>query len=551
VLPAYRDRAVSFMNATNQPNSTAPGDNVALVPTAWASALAFVLSVIFILWAPTVQLPQRCWCSRAATAPASDTLPTPSSITSAAKCRKPLTLTLDYGVAPAVAVLVLMASTAQAPDVLVAGIVGDATIRPWSILLIFFGLAYVCISLDLTGVFKAVALYAALRAGGSPMRLLFTFFGVASALTTVTSNDIVILTLTPIIAAFAAETGLDPWPLLLAQFYAANLCSILLLIGNPTNVIIGVAAGIGFDAYVRWMALPTLAAVVTCALAVWLMFRRQLAVVHVRVPTLDPRAAVTDPAGALFGSANLVACLALLAASAWVGADMGYITAACGGVALTRDVVADIAAARRAAGQRCICPRSLPTSATVLARMPWKLLPFVVAMFTLVEALSRDGWVGLIAGALGSAHARAGAVGAPLLMMLLSVLACSAINNQPMSILFTRIVQHPGFTRALATAVPAGQAASTYTAITYSLIAGSNLGANLTLLGALAGLMWQASAAAKGISVTYWAFARPGALVTPVVATVTALVLASQAAAGWPPMDSAARLLGLQESGAG
>ena len=53
-----------------------------------------------------------------------------------------------------------------------------------------------------------------------------------------TSNDVVILTLTPVIYHFSRATGIDPAPLLFLEFFTANVWSMALLIGermlNPT-----------------------------------------------------------------------------------------------------------------------------------------------------------------------------------------------------------------------------------------------------------------------------------------------------------------------------
>lgn len=64
----------------------------------------------------------------------------------------------------------------------------------------------------------------------------------ASLLTVATSNDVVILTLTPIVCHFAKATRTDPTPLLFLEFYAANIWGMVLLIGcvfricSPTTV---------------------------------------------------------------------------------------------------------------------------------------------------------------------------------------------------------------------------------------------------------------------------------------------------------------------------
>jgi Na+/H+ antiporter NhaD/arsenite permease-like protein len=57
------------------------------------------------------------------------------------------------------------------------------------------------------------------------------------------------------------------------------------------------------------------------------------------------------------------------------------------------------------------------------------------------------------------------------------MLACNLINNQPMTIAFTRILLHDTFSVGVG---PLVQRASTF-----AVILGSNLGANFTLIGAV------------------------------------------------------------------
>lgn len=118
--------------------------------------------------------------------------------------------------------------------------------------------AYIGSSLDSTGLFAWLALkitYAAKNNG----RVLFLFYYMlSSAITTFMSNDICIITLTPIICYFANAAKLDPVPYLISEYAAANICSILLYIGNPTNIIVAQAYDMTFLGYLKWSTLPTI-----------------------------------------------------------------------------------------------------------------------------------------------------------------------------------------------------------------------------------------------------------------------------------------------------
>jgi arsenical pump membrane protein len=59
----------------------------------------------------------------------------------------------------------------------------------------------------------------------------------------------------------------------------------------------------------------------------------------------------------------------------------------------------------------------------------------------------------------------------------------------------------------------------------FALIMGSNFGANLTLIGALAGLMWHKIAQSKGVNIKFTEFAKYGIIVMPTVMISSFLIL--------------------------
>lgn len=84
--------------------------------------------------------------------------------------------------------------------------------------------------------------------------LILALFTITSILTLVTTNDIFILVMTPILINIAYRSDLQNMKLLLlSQFIAANTLSMGLLIGSPTNIIISETLNIGFIEYAIYM----------------------------------------------------------------------------------------------------------------------------------------------------------------------------------------------------------------------------------------------------------------------------------------------------------
>eukprot|EP01116_Phalansterium_solitarium_P012328 TRINITY_DN2851_c0_g1_i2.p1 TRINITY_DN2851_c0_g1~~TRINITY_DN2851_c0_g1_i2.p1 ORF type:complete len:318 (-),score=110.28 TRINITY_DN2851_c0_g1_i2:135-1088(-) len=309
------------------------------------------------------------------------------------------------------------------------------------------------------------------------------------------------------------------------------------------------------------MFLPALASGLTCMAIVWAVFRRRIPD-QLDMPPLQPSQLLKRPLAALYGVCCLAGCLLLLAASSYLEVRIWVVTTAFFALMLAKDVFTDYRRYKAAADLRIsaddvqllsISPEtsgeavtSTPhdinestadtwdntgsanltkpeafswrtgDTATTMGRMPWKIVPFVVGMFVMVQALVSSGWIAMFAQALASV------VGVPVVavfvMCFLSALVCNLVNNQPMTILFTQILLHRNFQDAVG---PLSLKASMY-----ATIMGSNYGANFTLIGALAGIMWSSILDFKGIKIGYLQFAKYGFIVMPAVVASGCLVFA-------------------------
>ncbi|GAB4310310.1 MAG: arsenite efflux transporter membrane subunit ArsB [Candidatus Bipolaricaulota bacterium] len=393
---------------------------------------------------------------------------------------------------------------------LLDGLNGDSGLQPLGILTLFISMVFMSIFLDITGFFEACARAALRYARADGTRLFFALYGVVSLLTVFTSNDIVILTLTPFVYYFARHAGVNPRPYLVAEFFAANTWSMALYIGNPTNILLASRFGFTFVGYTGWMILPTLVAGGMNALLLYLVFRKEIRR-PIRPVDLKPSEAITDWAGAVLGLLALGGCVVALAIAPYLGWEMWRVSLAFA-LALLAVLVLRESYARAL--------RRQVSGSTVLAamrRVPWPIVPFVLSLFVTVYALRVYG----VTGRLGDVLLTRSGGSVPLLAILYGVssaLAANVLNNIPMTLAF-----------ASATGALSGiglRAAALGTAI------GSNLGANLTPIGALAGIMWMTILAEKELRITFAEFVKYGLLVTPASLLACLGVLALQLAVG-------------------
>lgn len=370
---------------------------------------------------------------------------------------------------------------------LISGLGSSGAVNPIKILVLFFAMTSLSVYLDEVGFFSYLAAAALRRAGGRQTRLFLLFYFLVAILTVFTSNDVIILTFTPFICYFTKSARIDPIPYLFAEFVAANTWSMALVIGNPTNIYLAGGAGIGFFPYLRVMLLPTVAAGLVSLAVLLLLFRRPLALPMSPIPaevTFRRRAPL------VIGLLHLSLCTLLLAVSSYVGLDMWLIAL---GFSLSLFLFGAIAA---------LLDRRRPFELLrTLLRLPYQLIPFVLAMFTLVLALRAYGVSKEIFTSLA-------ALPAIPTYGVLSFLSANLLNNIPMSVLFSSILSF---------------SEETSLGGVYASIVGSNLGAYLTPLGALAGIMWSSLLLQNGVRLSFRRFVGYGALVA--IPTLAAALL--------------------------
>ncbi|KAI7853115.1 citrate transporter-domain-containing protein [Circinella umbellata] len=568
----------------------------------------------------------------------------------------------NLATAPPLGVLILLASHTIDWINIRDGLLGNNMgVEPYAIMLLFYSLAYLCISLDVTGLIQFCAFWVSKRAGNRGHTAFSLFFIMTSLISGLASNDVVVLTGTAFLSYFTRVSDIQPTAFLMSEFTSANIASMALYIGNPTNVVVSEAFNMSFITYSAWMLLPTFVGLAIAYLSLRFVFKSQKYLPRViHPPDEEPKAVLVDPKGAIFGLILLGACLCTLIGTSFIHGvsvwmvtlpfavlmlfrDVWYdlknqwknrrgsssslpmtkmntttmIITPPGGVARSikieegkqsddnnhviicdnrpnqeRDVITEttteeqdlsvmttieIPEAPVRQRNNAIVPRSnnnindihdyeesdvatatsattggaatkpttvtvvptnnknplrdrfmhlllklrsrLPTMTTVLMRMPWKILPFALSMFILVEALSEVGWIGICATAMVSV-AHNNYVATAFGVMGISLLACQLLNNLPMTILFTRILQHPNFAQHASVSDIVSQAAI------LGLVIGSNLGACLTLVGSLAGIMFEHILKTKGIyTLGYFQFLKWNLLLLPLIAVGTTSVI--------------------------
>lgn len=140
---------------------------------------------------------------------------------------------LSMSTAPVVSTVVLLVAGIITPVDVVSAVQGDGdALKPYTIIVTFLSLAYICVVMESSGVGEALAIAIIHKAATSYRRLLMYVFALSATMTMFTSSDLVVLTTTPIICSLSQMASIDAKPLLFVQFFTANVFSVILSISG-------------------------------------------------------------------------------------------------------------------------------------------------------------------------------------------------------------------------------------------------------------------------------------------------------------------------------
>lgn len=375
------------------------------------------------------------------------------------------------------------------------GVTADSSVNPLKILTLFLSMTLLSVYLGYAGFFDYVADSIFLKSKGGQKRLFLLLYATVALLTVFTSNDVIILTFTPPICIFAKKAKISPLPYLFGEFIAANTWSMTLIIGNPTNVYLAESAGISFLEYFSVMWLPAVLSGVTGLIILLLIFNKQL-----KSPVggenangllkAHPQKVNVNKIPVTVALIHLLACIILLAVSDFIDAEMWLVCLILMLSLTAFNLFYDLA--------------TLHTAKPVLQSIkkgPYELIPFVLSMFVIVLALKENGVTEILGDLLITGKTEDGVI-----FGFLSALSSNLLNNIPMSVLFERIIS--------------GRSLSAV----YGAVIGSNIGAFITPVGALAGIMWNKILSKYGVKTSFGKFLLYGGAVA--IPSLLAAVLA-------------------------
>jgi Na+/H+ antiporter NhaD/arsenite permease-like protein len=364
----------------------------------------------------------------------------------------------------------------------------------WDVIFLLLGMMIIVGVVRRTGVFEYIAIWAAKRAKGSPLRVMILLVLITAVASAFLDNVTTVLLIAPVTLLVCERLDVSPIPFLIAEVLASNIGGAATLIGDPPNIIIASRSGLSFNDFLLNMA--PIAALALAALVVMLplLFRGSFRVDPERVADvmgLDEREAIKD-------RRLLIICGVVLA-----GVFTGFIAHTA--LHVEPSVVALIGA-----GLLVLLSRSRPGD--FMPSVEWETLLFFVGLFIMVGALVKTGVIGQLADAAARATGGDPLV-ATMLILVVSALLSGIIDNIPYTAAMSPIVAQ------LAQGVADPTQAE---ALWWALAIGADFGGNLTAIGASANVVVLGIAMRAGSPISFWAFTKKSAGVTVVTIALAA-----------------------------
>ncbi len=380
-----------------------------------------------------------------------------------------------FWIIPLISAIIILAFGLLDFNTAISGLTSSSSINPIKILVLFFSMTFLSIVLDELGFFEVLANIALKKVKQSQFALFFILYALTSILTIFTSNDIIILTFTPFIIFFSKRANINPVPYLVSEFVSANTWSMFLIIGNPTNIYLATSGNISFFEYTSKMALPTIFSGIISLGLLLLIFRKSLkAPLKIEIE----EAKIKNKFLLIVNLICLSLCTIILSISSYlpIKIEMYLVSMIFALILLVVIVIFSL------------IKKNGNILATSIKRLPWTLLPFVLSMFIIVLALKETHVTNELTNIFK--------LGNPIFVYgIVSTLLCNFINNIPVSVLFSEVVE-----KGVSSQI-------------YASIIGTNIGAFLTPIGALAGIMWLSILKQNNVKFNFITFTKYGALI--------------------------------------
>ena len=109
----------------------------------------------------------------------------------------------------------------------------------WDVMFLLLGTMVMVGVIRQTGGFEYTAIWAAKRAGGSPLRVMVLLVLITAVTSALLPNVTIVLLMAPVTLLVCERLDNNPIPFMIAEVLASNIGGVSTLIGDPPNIIMG------------------------------------------------------------------------------------------------------------------------------------------------------------------------------------------------------------------------------------------------------------------------------------------------------------------------
>ena len=354
-----------------------------------------------------------------------------------------------------------------------------------NVIFLLAGMMILAAILRRTGFFQWLAILSVKVSGGDPFRLLIVLSVVSAVLSAFLDNVTTVVLIAPVTLYISTVLRVSPLPFLISEILASNIGGTATLIGDPPNILIGSASGLGFSEFLVNLGPIALAILLVFLVMTRFMFGRDLEIheeVRDAVLALDEGEVLSNPGLLRLSLLVIGGTLVGFLLATPLGLEPGSIALLGGAVLLLL---------------------SRLEVEEVLREIEWPTLFFFVGLFMLVEAVVHVGIIDALASSLidvTGGDATVTAIG----LLWLSGIASAIVDNIPYTATMIPVIDQ------------LGRAGLPIEPLWWSLALGACLGGNATIVGASANVVVANMAGRAGHPITFRAFLPYGVLVAAV-----------------------------------
>ncbi|MDC2865148.1 ArsB/NhaD family transporter [Bacillus sp. BP-3] len=326
-----------------------------------------------------------------------------------------------------------------------------------------------------TGVFGYIAIRAAKKVKGNPIRLLFVLGLITAIASAFLDNVTTVLLIVPVTLSITSQLKVNPTPYLITQIFASNIGGTATMIGDPPNIMIGSAVKeLTFLAFINNLSLISFIILLVSLVIFTLIYRKKLKTTPELINELlnkDERNEIKD--------------VRLLKKCVFV------IVVTIGGFFLHQFIHIETATIALFGAFLLLLMTGDRYLDRTLEKVEWTILFFFIGLFVIVGGLVETGLIAMVAKkamALTGGEVKM----TTLLILWMSAIVSAFVDNIPFVATMIPMIKEMG-SIGITNLEP----------LWWSLSLGACLGGNGTLIGASANLVVAGLAAKQGHHISF------------------------------------------------